>query len=300
MASGGATSAPTVFGGKSKIMAVIGDEDTVTGFLLGGIGELHAKTRKPNFLIVDKNTKASDIDDTFKSFLNRDDIGIILISQYIAEMIRGTVEGHDKNVPAVLEIPSKEHPYDPSKDSILRRARIFILKMSLDTLLIPAVNWSLFLLTSLVICLRTYAPLICIWILNQFYSPSMTIDALTNELKNVTCELKTISPQDEFAAYSRKERQRNSLVERLKTERNNIETKQKTLLTYIRTILNIGTVFIMIFLTIQTRRTDRTFLFYFPFFRFPLVIWIMALNTFVNTVTKIYLRYLTNKKSTEK
>ncbi|CAF3668242.1 unnamed protein product [Rotaria socialis] len=172
--------------------------------------------------------------------------------------------------------------------------------MSLDTLLIPAVNWSLFLLTSLVICLRTYAPLICIWILNQFYSPSMTIDALTNELKNVTCELKTISPQDEFAAYSRKERQRNSLVERLKTERNNIETKQKTLLTYIRTILNIGTVFIMIFLTIQTRRTDRTFLFYFPFFRFPLVIWIMALNTFVNTVTKIYLRYLTNKKSTEK
>ncbi|CAF1533023.1 unnamed protein product [Rotaria magnacalcarata] len=172
--------------------------------------------------------------------------------------------------------------------------------MSLDTLLIPAVNWSLFLLTSLVICLRTYAPLICIWILNQFYSPSIAIDALTNELKNVTCELKTISPQDEFAAYSRKERQRNSLVERLKTERNNIETKQKTLLTYIRTILNIGTVFIMIFLTIQTRRTDKTFLFNFPFFRFPLVIWIMALNTFVNTVTKIYLRYRTNKKSAEK
>jgi hypothetical protein len=27
----------------------------VTGFLLGGIGELNAKTRKPNFLIVDKS-----------------------------------------------------------------------------------------------------------------------------------------------------------------------------------------------------------------------------------------------------
>ncbi|CAF2527635.1 unnamed protein product [Rotaria sp. Silwood2] len=119
----GGTTGPSLFAGKSKIMAVIGDEDTVTGFLLGGIGELHAKTRKPNFLIVDKNTKTSDIDETFKSFLNRDDIGIILISQYIAEMIRGTVDGHDKTLPAILEIPSKEHPYDATKDSILRRAR---------------------------------------------------------------------------------------------------------------------------------------------------------------------------------
>ncbi|CAF0996764.1 unnamed protein product [Adineta steineri] len=114
---------PSLFGGKSKLIAVIGDEDTVTGFLLGGIGEINAKTRKPNFLIVDKNTKVSDIDETFKSFLLRDDIGIILISQHIAELIRATVDGHDKPVPAILEIPSKEHPYDPSKDSILRRAR---------------------------------------------------------------------------------------------------------------------------------------------------------------------------------
>ncbi|CAF1403965.1 unnamed protein product [Adineta steineri] len=124
MTSGAATTGSSgLFGGKSKLVAVIGDEDTVTGFLLGGIGEIHAKTRKPNFLIVDKNTKVSDIDETFKTFASRDDIGIILISQYIAEMIRGTVDGHDKSVPAILEIPSKEHPYDPSKDSILRRAK---------------------------------------------------------------------------------------------------------------------------------------------------------------------------------
>ena len=42
----------------------------------------------------------------------------------IAEQIRGAVDGHDKSVPAILEIPSKEHPYDASKDSILRRARV--------------------------------------------------------------------------------------------------------------------------------------------------------------------------------
>ena len=34
-----------------------------------------------------------------------------------------TIEGHTAPVPAILEIPSKDHPYDPTKDSILRRAK---------------------------------------------------------------------------------------------------------------------------------------------------------------------------------
>jgi V-type H+-transporting ATPase subunit F len=33
-----------------KLMTIIADEDTVTGFLLGGIGELN-KSRVPNFLV---------------------------------------------------------------------------------------------------------------------------------------------------------------------------------------------------------------------------------------------------------
>ncbi|KAF6718673.1 V-type proton ATPase subunit F [Oryzias melastigma] len=58
-----------------------------------------------------------------KSFLARNDIGIILINQFIAEMIRHAIDAHVQSIPAVLEIPSKEHPYDASKDSILRRAK---------------------------------------------------------------------------------------------------------------------------------------------------------------------------------
>ncbi|NXT38721.1 VATF ATPase, partial [Pelecanoides urinatrix] len=58
-----------------------------------------------------------------RSFLSREDIGIILISQCLAELIRHAVEAHARPLPAVLEIPSKEHPYDPGKDSVLRRAR---------------------------------------------------------------------------------------------------------------------------------------------------------------------------------
>jgi len=107
---------------RGKLLAVIGDEDTCTGFLLGGIGELN-KSRQPNFLVVDKNTSVSEIEDAFKSFATRKDISIILINQNIAEMIRHHLDAHTEPIPAVLEIPSKEHPYDASKDSILRRAK---------------------------------------------------------------------------------------------------------------------------------------------------------------------------------
>ncbi|CAH1241158.1 V-type proton ATPase subunit F-like [Branchiostoma lanceolatum] len=105
-----------------KLISVIGDEDTCTGFLLGGIGEMN-KERKPNFLVVEKDTSVSEIEETFKNFLQRPDVAVILINQNIAELIRHVIDAHTNPIPAVLEIPSKDHPYDASKDSILRRAR---------------------------------------------------------------------------------------------------------------------------------------------------------------------------------
>jgi len=69
---------------KGKLLAVIGDEDTVVGFMLGGIGECLLfsllcllfidfftprmlfysgqlnKARKPNYFIVEKNTTVSE------------------------------------------------------------------------------------------------------------------------------------------------------------------------------------------------------------------------------------------------
>lgn len=44
----------------------------------------------------------------------------------VAEMIRDSIEAHTQPIPAVLEIPSKDHPYDATKDSILRRAKVII------------------------------------------------------------------------------------------------------------------------------------------------------------------------------
>ena len=41
----------------------------------------------------------------------------------IAEKIRPLVDRYQNAFPALLEIPSKDHPYDPSKDSVLKRVR---------------------------------------------------------------------------------------------------------------------------------------------------------------------------------
>ena len=117
-----------------------------------------------NACAIAAETSVKKIEDTFKDFTNRDDIAIILINQHIANMIRHMIDNyiqarshnmpsgvtfldlqvHTKYpiytmmavaqlsgsivcaqpIPAILEIPSKEHPYDPAKDSILSRVKI--------------------------------------------------------------------------------------------------------------------------------------------------------------------------------
>ncbi|KAI0322310.1 ATPase, V1 complex, subunit F [Amylostereum chailletii] len=105
-----------------NLLAVIGDEDTVTGMLLAGIGHINEKQKK-NFLIVDGKTQVSMIEAAFEEFTERKDIAILLINQHVAEKIRPTVEKYQQAFPALLEIPSKDHPYDPSKDSVLKRVQ---------------------------------------------------------------------------------------------------------------------------------------------------------------------------------
>ena len=68
----------------SLLVAIIGDEATVTGFLLTGIGERNKKGES-NFLIVTKDTSLLQIEQFFNKLRERDDIGIIMISQNIAE-----------------------------------------------------------------------------------------------------------------------------------------------------------------------------------------------------------------------
>lgn len=93
--------------------------------------------------MVDNKTETSDIEAAFDRFTTeRKDIAIVLINQHvrdlcsentkfcwaltllqIAERIRHRVDTYAAAFPALLEIPSKDHPYDPEKDSVLRRVR---------------------------------------------------------------------------------------------------------------------------------------------------------------------------------
>lgn len=104
----------------NMLLSIIGDEETVTGFLLAGIGERNENST--NFLIVNSSTEKAQIEDFFKSLISRKDIGIILISQHVAEIIRETLDAYDEIIPTVLEIPSKNHPYSIEKDSIMQKA----------------------------------------------------------------------------------------------------------------------------------------------------------------------------------
>ncbi|KAF8489578.1 vacuolar ATP synthase [Gautieria morchelliformis] len=108
--------------GNRSLIAVIGDEDSITGLLLAGIGHINEQQRK-NFLVVDSKTQVSTIESVFQEFVERRDIAILLINQHIAEKIRPTVDKYQQAFPALLEIPSKDHPYDPSKDSVLKRVQ---------------------------------------------------------------------------------------------------------------------------------------------------------------------------------
>ena len=41
----------------------------------------------------------------------------------IAGAIRHLLDNYTRPVPAILEIPSKDAPYDPAQDSVLQRVR---------------------------------------------------------------------------------------------------------------------------------------------------------------------------------
>lgn len=69
-----------------QLMSVIGDEDTVTGMLLAGIGQVNEdEDKKRNFFVVDAKTSTDKIEQMFQEFTSeRKDIAILLINQHVS------------------------------------------------------------------------------------------------------------------------------------------------------------------------------------------------------------------------
>ena len=102
-----------------KLIAIIGDEDTVTGFLLAGVGQ--RDSAGANFLVVDAKAARADVEAFFAGLLARGDVGLIIISKPAADLIRTAISAHTATIPMVLEIPSTDAPYDPAKDVLMKR-----------------------------------------------------------------------------------------------------------------------------------------------------------------------------------
>ena len=75
------------------LVSVIADSSTVTGLLLTGVGERNSKNQQ-NFMIVDKESDTAAVKAFLKGLLDRDDVGVVLISQNIAETVRDTIIDH--------------------------------------------------------------------------------------------------------------------------------------------------------------------------------------------------------------
>tara|TARA_B100001142_G_scaffold273221_1_gene280611 strand:+ start:1582 stop:1962 length:381 start_codon:yes stop_codon:yes gene_type:complete len=104
------------------LVGVIGDEDTVTGFVLAGVGDVDERRRR-NFLVVDDDTTEAAIREKFNA---RGDVAVVLVSQHVADRVRPLLDARAASgatVPAVLEIPSKDAPYDATRDAVLSRAQ---------------------------------------------------------------------------------------------------------------------------------------------------------------------------------
>eukprot|EP00922_Rhytidocystis_sp_ex-Travisia-forbesii_P048283 GHVS01071911.1.p1 GENE.GHVS01071911.1~~GHVS01071911.1.p1 ORF type:complete len:128 (+),score=15.43 GHVS01071911.1:180-563(+) len=115
---------PKTTGGSDLKIAIIGDEDTVTGFLMTGIG-VHDALGYKNFFIATKDSSRSDLEEAFRCYTTRKDVGVVLINQHVADEIRYLVDAHDLIIPTILEIPSKDKPYDPARDCVMQRVKMF-------------------------------------------------------------------------------------------------------------------------------------------------------------------------------
>lgn len=102
--------------GEVGLIAVIGEEALVSGFLLAGIGLTGPQS---NFFAVAASTPKAETQLAFEEFLERRDVGVVLVSQFLLEgELKGLAMQHQAARPIVLGIPTS---YDPKEDLFLRK-----------------------------------------------------------------------------------------------------------------------------------------------------------------------------------
>lgn len=85
-------------------IGIIGDEETLTGFLMAGIENVQDE---PNLIQVSLTTSEEDLKKSFRMLTSRRDLAIILVCDFIAERLKEDIDAYTDTVPAILVIASK-------------------------------------------------------------------------------------------------------------------------------------------------------------------------------------------------
>ncbi|MFQ5975092.1 MAG: V-type ATP synthase subunit F [Candidatus Hydrothermarchaeales archaeon] len=91
-------------------ISVVADHTTVTGFRLAGIKDCH------------EVEKSEDAEEVLRSLTKEEDMGMIIITEAIAEKLRGEIDAliEGKVTPLIVEIPDSKGPL-PGKEDPIRR-----------------------------------------------------------------------------------------------------------------------------------------------------------------------------------
>jgi len=101
-------------------IAVIGDSDMITGFGLIGIKDLY-----------EASNEEAEVKRVFDEVTADKEIGLVIISSPLAEIVRGQIKRFNqtkKIVPVIMEVPDKRGPpeHDPFEELIKKAVGVSI------------------------------------------------------------------------------------------------------------------------------------------------------------------------------
>lgn len=81
-------------------IGIIGDEDTLNGFMISGI-------QSESLVQVTNKTPEEELKKIFKKMIDRKDLALLLICDFVYDKIKVDIENFDKHLPSIIEIPSR-------------------------------------------------------------------------------------------------------------------------------------------------------------------------------------------------
>lgn len=89
-----------------SVIAMIADEDTITGMLLAGAGASGPGERR-NFFVCTPDTPKAELRAAFDRLIARADVSALFVAKFAAEKLQDAISAYEGKGPVLLEIPGK-------------------------------------------------------------------------------------------------------------------------------------------------------------------------------------------------